>query len=68
MCVDICDVITASLGALIAGAITPFCGWVLSKTVNALSSTNRHTVFNDGLKWAFIFLAIAFAVSVAVFI
>ena len=68
MCVDTCDVITASLGALIAGAITPFCGWVLSKTVNALSSTNRHTVFNDGLKWAFIFLAIAFAVSVAVFI
>ena len=56
MCQDFCDCFIASLGALITGGITPFCGWVLSKTVNALSSTNRHKVFDDGLKWAFIFL------------
>ena len=68
MCQDFCDCFIASLGALVTGAITPFCGWVLSKTVNALSSTNRHTVYDDGLKWAFVFLAIAFAVSISVFI
>jgi ABC-type multidrug transport system fused ATPase/permease subunit len=68
MCVDFCDVFQSSLAALITGGITPFCGWVLSKTVNALSSTNRHTVFNKGLKWGFIFLAIAFAISISVFI
>jgi ABC-type multidrug transport system fused ATPase/permease subunit len=68
MCQDCCDCVVASLGALITGAITPFCGWVLSKTVNALSSTNRHTVYDEGLKWSFVFLGIAIAISISVFV
>ena len=68
MCQDCCDCIVASLGALITGGITPFCGWVLSKTVNALSSTDRHKVFDDGLKWSFVFLGIACAISISVFV
>ena len=68
MCLDFCDVFISAMGALITGGITPFCGWVLSKTVNALSSTNRHTVYKQGLKWGLIFLAIAFSISLSVFV
>ena len=55
-------------GALLHGAGGPVSGLILSKTVTALSSTDRNTIMDDGLKWAFIFMADAFMLGVFVFI
>ena len=56
------------LGALLHGAGGPISGLILSKTVTALSSTDRKTIMDDGLKWSFIFMADAFCLGVCVFI
>ena len=56
------------IGALLHGAAGPVSGLILSKTVTALSSNDRDTVMDDGLKWAFIFMADAFMMGIFVFI
>ena len=55
-------------GALLHGAIGPVSGLILSKTVTALSSNDRDTIMDDGLKWALIFMGDAFMLGLFVFI
>ena len=55
------------LGAFIGGAISPVQGFVMSKAINALSSTNPKTVKDDGLLWGLMFLVVAFVNGISLF-
>ena len=55
------------LGAFIGGAISPVQGFVMSKAINALSSTNPKTVKDDGLFWGLMFLVVAFVNGISLF-
>ena len=56
-----------ALGAFIGGAISPVQGFVMSKAINALSSTNPKTVKDDGLFWGLMFLVVAFVNGISLF-
>jgi ATP-binding cassette subfamily B (MDR/TAP) protein 1 len=56
-----------ALGAFIGGAISPVQGFVMSKAINALSSTNPKTVKDDGLLWGLMFLVVAFVNGISLF-
>ena len=51
------EIFLACLGALIVGVITPVIGFSMAKTSNALSSIYETVRYDDGLKYAFLFLA-----------
>ena len=57
-----------AIGAFIGGAVTPFSGYVMSKAINALSSTDMKTVKDDGLVWALMFLVVAFVNGISIFL
>ena len=54
------DLILACLGACILGCLSPINGFIMAKAINALNSKYQTIRFDDGLKYAFIFLAFAF--------
>ncbi len=55
-----CDIFLGCLGALISGSLWPVSGYFMSKTINALNSKYQTRRYDEGLKYAFIFLAFAF--------
>ena len=55
------DIALACLGAIILGCLSPVNGLIMSKTINAINSTYQTVRYDDGLKYSFIFLALAFA-------
>ena len=54
------DLILACLGACILGCLSPVNGLIMAKAINALNSKYQTIRYDDGLKYAFIFLAFAF--------
>ena len=54
------DLILACLGACILGCLSPVNGLIMAKAINALNSRYQTIRYDDGLKYAFIFLAFAF--------
>ena len=54
------DIALACLGAAILGCLSPVNGLIMAKTINALNSRYQTVRYDDGLKYAFIFLAFAF--------
>ena len=54
------DLILACLGACILGCLSPVNGLIMAKAINALNSRYQTVRYDDGLKYAFIFLAFAF--------
>ena len=54
------DLILACLGACILGCLSPVNGYIMAKAINALNSRYQTVRYDDGLKYAFIFLAFAF--------
>ena len=54
------DLILACLGACILGCLSPINGLIMAKAINALNSKYQTIRYDDGLKYAFIFLAFAF--------
>ena len=54
------DIGLACLGAAILGCLSPVNGFIMAKAINALNSKYQTIRYDDGLKYAFIFLAFAF--------
>ena len=54
------DLVLACLGACILGCLSPVNGFIMAKAINALNSKYQTVRYDDGLKYAFIFLAFAF--------
>ncbi|MBO6243225.1 MAG: ATP-binding cassette domain-containing protein, partial [Clostridia bacterium] len=54
------DIGLACLGAAILGCLSPVNGLIMAKAINALNSKYQTVRYDDGLKYAFIFLAFAF--------
>ena len=54
------DLTLACLGAIILGCLSPVNGLIMAKAINALNSSNQTKRYDDGLKYALIFLAFAF--------
>ena len=54
------DIGLACLGATILGCLSPVNGLIMAKAINALNSKYQTIRYDDGLKYAFIFLAFAF--------
>ena len=54
------DLALACLGAVILGCLSPINGYIMAKAINALNSKYQTVRYDDGLKYAFIFLAFAF--------
>ena len=54
------DLILACIGACILGCLSPINGLIMAKAINALNSKYQTIRYDDGLKYAFIFLAFAF--------
>ena len=57
---NIHDVILAIFGSLIAGAVTPTTGYVLSHVFINIVSGHYHQVWHKSLIWCFVFLGVAF--------
>ena len=47
-----CECFLGAFGAFLGGALNPTSGFLMSKAINALSSTDPDTVTDDGLFWA----------------
>ena len=54
------DIGLACLGATILGCLSPVNGLIMAKAINALNSKYQTVRYDDGLKYALIFLAFAF--------
>ena len=54
------DIGIACFGAAVLGCLSPINGFIMSKAINALNSNYQTIRYDDGLKYAFIFLALAF--------
>ena len=54
------DIALACLGATILGCLSPVNGLIMAKAINALNSKYQTIRYDDGLKYALIFLAFAF--------
>ena len=54
------DLFLACLGACILGCLSPINGLFLAKSINALNSKYQTVRYDDGLKYALVFLAFAF--------
>ena len=54
------DIFLACLGAAILGCLSPVNGLIMAKSINALNSKYQTIRYDDGLKYAMIFLAFAF--------
>jgi ATP-binding cassette subfamily B (MDR/TAP) protein 1 len=59
-----CDIFLGCLGAFISGILWPFAGYFNSKTINALNSTYETRRYDEGLKYALIYLAFAVLQSI----
>ena len=53
------DIILSCLGSCILGCLSPLNGFMMAKATNALNSRFQTVRYDDGLKYAFIFLAVA---------
>ena len=53
------DMALACLGAAILGSLSPVNGLIMAKAINSLNSKYQTKRYDDGLKYAFIFLAFA---------
>ena len=62
------DLFLACLGSLIVGLITPVLGFMMSKTIIALNSKYQTIRYDDGLKYSFIFLALAVLIGIGYFL
>ena len=58
----------ACLGAIIIGVVAPFLGKTMGDTHNKLNSIYETRRYDDGLKYAFIFLAFAFLIGFGYFL
>ena len=54
------DLILACIGAVILGCLSPINGYIMAKAINAINSSYQTVRYDDGLKYALIFLAFAF--------
>lgn len=61
-------IIFACLGAVIYGITIPFIGLYMAKTIIALNSRYETIRYDDGLKYSFIFLALAFLLGFGNFV
>ena len=62
------QILLACLGSFISGVTTPFIGLFMAKTIISLNSRYETIRFDDGLKYAFIFLAFAFLLGLGNFL
>ena len=62
------DIFLACLGAIIIGVVAPFLGKTMGDTHNKLNSIYETRRYDDGLKYAFIFLAFAFLIGFGYFL
>ena len=53
-----CECFLGGFAALVGGALSPIQGYVMAKSINALSSTDPETVRDDGLLWGLMFVAV----------
>ena len=63
-----CDLITGTIAGLIFGGICPFVGVILGETVDALASEDHEYVNTKGFKYAMIYLGIAAAAGITIFL
>ena len=63
-----CDIFFASFGALLSGGLMPISGFILSKSVNALSQTDGNKVKKDGLFYAMMFVCVSAGSALFVFL
>ena len=63
-----CSIVFATIGAGCCGAVHPLFGFMLAKAMNALNSTDRDTIDNDGLKYGLLFFVLAVFNGVANFL
>ena len=63
-----CECFLGAFGAFLGGALNPTSGFLMSKAINALSSTDPDTVTDDGLFWALMFLCLAVGNGIALFL
>ena len=63
-----CDVVTAIIGSLCAGAVTPMTGFVLAKVFVNIASGQHHKIWHTSLIWCFVFLAVSFGNGFFVFL
>ena len=54
------DMALACFGAVLLGCLSPINGLIMAKAINSLNSQYQTIRYDDGLKYAFIFLAFAF--------
>ena len=54
------DLALACFGAALLGCLSPVNGLIMAKAINSLNSKYQTIRYDDGLKYAFIFLAFAF--------
>ena len=54
------DIFLSCLGAVVLGCLSPVNGLIMAKAINALNSRYQTVRYDDGLKYALIFLAFAF--------
>ena len=62
------DIFFACLGALIIGIVTPYLGYMMGSTFNAVKSMYETVRYDDGLKYAFVFLAFALILGFGYFL
>ena len=63
-----CELITASCSAFVLGCCTIMTGFIMAKSVLALSSSDKDTVKDDGLLYAMMFLVLAIVNGVCFFL
>ena len=62
------DILLGTLGGFIYGAGSPVSGFFLGKITNAFSLEEPSRVRKEGLKWALLFLVIAFVGGFCIFL
>ncbi len=62
------EVFLGGFGAFVNGAMSPVSGYVLAKAINALSSTDKKVIKDDGLFWSMMYLIVAAVQAITVFL
>ena len=63
-----CDLVVGIIAGLLYGAMAPFIGMVMGKSVNALSSTDPETLRKGSLKYFIVFLCLGIVGGFTIFI
>ena len=62
------EIFLGGFGAFVNGAMNPISGYVLAKAVNALSSTDKKVIKDDGLFWSMMYLVVAVCQAITIFL